>query len=66
MASWQPVMTPLKIIVLFLAVGVCFIPTGTSIVKSTNSVSLVNQHKKSDFGVPPNKIESYKPQLVAL
>ena len=46
MASWQPVMTPLKIIVLFLAVGVCFIPTGTSIVKSTNSVSLVNQHEK--------------------
>ena len=39
MASWQPVMTPIKIIAIFLAVGVCFVPTGTSILKTAYSVS---------------------------
>lgn len=33
-------MTPLKMIVLFLAIGVCFVPTGTSIYKSARNVRL--------------------------
>ena len=39
MAAWQPIMTPLKIIIVFIAAGVCFIPTGTSVWKASNSVS---------------------------
>eukprot|EP00596_Hydrurales_sp_CCMP1899_P008681 CAMPEP_0119034246 /NCGR_PEP_ID=MMETSP1177-20130426/1252_1 /TAXON_ID=2985 /ORGANISM="Ochromonas sp, Strain CCMP1899" /LENGTH=372 /DNA_ID=CAMNT_0006991549 /DNA_START=95 /DNA_END=1210 /DNA_ORIENTATION=+ len=31
MSSWGPVMTPSKIIVAFIAIGIFFIPTGTSI-----------------------------------
>ena len=39
MASWQPIMTPLKIIIVFICAGVCFIPTGTSMWQSSNNVS---------------------------
>jgi hypothetical protein len=39
MAAWQPIMTPLKIIIVFICAGVCFIPTGTSIWQSSNNVS---------------------------
>jgi len=30
MISWQPIMTPIKVVLIFLAVGVAFIPTGTT------------------------------------
>ena len=43
MSSWNPVMTPLKIIVIFFAVGICFIPTGTSVLKSSNAVSFITR-----------------------
>ena len=38
MVAWQPIMTPLKIIVVFLIAGVCFIPTGTSVWQASNGV----------------------------
>lgn len=39
MDSWHPVMTPIKIIILFLVVGICFLPTGISIFTTSNDVS---------------------------
>lgn len=38
MAAWQPIMTPLKIIIVFIIAGICFIPTGTSVWQSSNAV----------------------------
>lgn len=39
MAAWQPIMTPLKIVLVFIAAGIIFIPTGVSIMNSQNNVS---------------------------
>jgi hypothetical protein len=36
--SWQPIMTPLKVIVLFFAVGIAFIPTGVRLLAISNAV----------------------------
>lgn len=32
MISWQPIMTPLKVVLIFIAVGIAFIPTGNDII----------------------------------
>ncbi len=39
LTSWQPVMTPLKVIIIFLAIGIAFIPTGTTLLAVSNGVS---------------------------
>jgi hypothetical protein len=44
--SWQPIMTPFKVIAIFVAIGVAFIPTGTTLLQSSNEVSI-----KIDFSV---------------
>lgn len=28
MISWQPIMTPIKVVLIFIAVGIAFVPTG--------------------------------------
>ena len=38
--AWQPIMTPLKVVAIFVAIGVCFIPTGVSLMSASNSVRL--------------------------
>jgi hypothetical protein len=37
MISWQPIMTPIKVVLIFLAVGVAFIPTGNIILNLRNN-----------------------------
>ena len=37
MISWQPIMTPLKVVLIFLAVGIAFIPTGNIILNLRNN-----------------------------
>lgn len=39
LAAWQPIMTPLKVIVLFIAIGIAFIPTGTHLLSESQDVS---------------------------
>jgi hypothetical protein len=39
MDTWKPLMTPIKIVLIFLVAGVFFIPTGTSIYKVSDRVS---------------------------
>jgi hypothetical protein len=36
--SWQPIMTPLKVVVLFFAIGIAFIPTGVTLLSNSNDV----------------------------
>ena len=36
--SWQPIMTPLKVVIAFLAIGVAFVPTGVSLMKESDSI----------------------------
>lgn len=36
--SWQPIMTPLKVVVLFFAIGIAFIPTGTTLLGNSNDI----------------------------
>ena len=36
--AWQPIMTPLKVVAIFVAIGVAFIPTGVSLMNSSNAV----------------------------
>lgn len=38
--AWQPIMTPWKVIVLFLAIGVAFVPTGTTLLSKSKDVRL--------------------------
>lgn len=38
--AWQPIMTPWKVIILFLAIGVAFVPTGTTLLGSSNKVEI--------------------------
>jgi hypothetical protein len=37
--AWQPIMTPLKVVAIFMVIGITFIPTGVSLMKSSNAVS---------------------------
>jgi hypothetical protein len=36
--AWQPIMTPLKVVVIFVAIGIAFIPTGVSLLSASNQV----------------------------
>lgn len=36
--SWQPIMTPLKVVILFFAIGIAFIPTGTTLLSNSNDI----------------------------
>jgi hypothetical protein len=36
---WQPIMTPTKVVLIFLAIGIAFVPTGVSLIRSSNDVS---------------------------
>lgn len=38
MPSWQPIMTPLKVVIIVLVVGICFIPTGVSLMRTSQSI----------------------------
>mmetsp|Transcript_67870 Transcript_67870/g.141519 ORF Transcript_67870/g.141519 Transcript_67870/m.141519 type:complete len:360 (-) Transcript_67870:101-1180(-) len=38
LTAWQPIMTPLKVVVIFFAIAVCFIPTGLTLLSSSNEV----------------------------
>ena len=38
--AWQPIMTPLKVVIIFVCIGIAFIPTGVSLLGSSNDVSL--------------------------
>lgn len=36
--AWQPIMTPLKVVVIFIVIGVAFIPTGFTLIGSSNAI----------------------------
>jgi hypothetical protein len=36
--AWQPIMTPWKVIILFIAIGVAFVPTGTTLLGNSNEI----------------------------
>ncbi len=36
--AWQPIMTPFKVVAIFVAIGVAFIPTGVTILNASNNV----------------------------
>ena len=36
--SSQPIMTPLKVVILFFAIGIAFIPTGTTLLSNSNDI----------------------------
>ena len=36
--AWQPIMTPLKVVLVFLVIGISFIPTGVHLLNSSNDV----------------------------
>lgn len=38
MASWQPILTPIKVIIIFLVIGIVFIPVGTSLLASSKEI----------------------------
>ena len=38
MAAWQPILTPVKVIAIFLVIGIVFIPVGTSLLDSSKGV----------------------------
>lgn len=38
MTAWQPLMTPLKVVVVFLAIGVAFIPTGVTLMQKSADI----------------------------
>ena len=38
--AWQPIMTPLKVVCIFVAIGVAFIPTGITLLRDSHNVSL--------------------------
>jgi len=38
MKAWQPIMTPLKVVIIFVCIGVSFIPTGVTLLKISNDV----------------------------
>lgn len=37
--AWQPIMTPWKVIAMFIVIGVSFIPTGVHLLSTSNDVS---------------------------
>lgn len=37
--AWQPIMTPLKVVAIFVAIGVAFIPTGVTLMNASDDVS---------------------------
>lgn len=39
LSTWQPIMTPLKVVVLFLMISVTFIPIGYSLINSSANVN---------------------------
>lgn len=41
MKAWQPIMTPWKVIILFTTIGIAFIPTGTTLLSSSNKVCVI-------------------------
>lgn len=38
--AWQPIMTPLKVVIIFICIGIAFIPTGVSLLGTSNDVSV--------------------------
>eukprot|EP00981_Chlorochromonas_danica_P001856 scaffold386_cov174-Ochromonas_danica.AAC.30 len=50
--AWQPIMTPLAVILIFIAIGVSFIPTGTYLLSESNDLyeqTILYDGKKSDM-----------------
>lgn len=41
MTAWQPVLTPIKVILIFFVIGIVFIPVGVTLLDESNNVSLV-------------------------
>lgn len=37
--AWQPIMTPLKVVAIFMVIGITFIPAGVSMMNSSDAVS---------------------------
>lgn len=38
MRMWQPIMTPTKVVALFIAIGICFVPAGMSLLSQSNAL----------------------------
>lgn len=39
MKAWQPILTPIKVIAIFLIIGIIFVPVGTSLLSSSKKVT---------------------------
>ena len=42
MAAWQPVLTPIKVILIFFVIGIVFIPVGVTLLDESNNVCSIN------------------------
>jgi hypothetical protein len=38
MTAWQPVLTPIKVILIFFVIGIVFIPVGVTLLDESNNV----------------------------
>jgi hypothetical protein len=56
--SWQPVLTPFRIIVVFVAIGIIFIPIGTSLRAMNNNLEEVKVTYGGDDGISFNQIRN--------
>lgn len=41
MTAWQPVLTPIKVILIFFVIGIVFIPVGVTLLDESNAVSCI-------------------------
>ena len=42
MPSWQPILTPIKVIGIFLVIGIIFIPVGVALINASKNVNKLN------------------------
>jgi len=52
--AWQPILTPIPVIITFIAVGIVFIPIGVVLLVASNSVVEVIQRYDNNIGCPLN------------
>jgi len=52
--AWQPILTPLPVILTFLLVGVAFIPIGVALLSASNAVVEVSQRYDNNVECPLN------------
>ena len=56
--SWQPILTPFRIIVIFVVIGIIFIPVGTSLRAMNDNLEEVVVTYGGDDGISMNQIKN--------